>query len=407
LRLSSVDAPEVRSLLVTAHHQGFLGFDDLPKQVQRQVRAGETTERFIGQSDAYLKDFESCQDPKTYLKYLNVLVTVLPELVSRGESRIVSAIFDVMLRHLSDDVPPFLGRNRFIMETLQHFESGGFLDGLIRMTTALPKEQREILERAVSLFGAPVVPGLVNQLAATEDTSARRAICSMLVRIGEPGVGYMVDELRSHRHAWFAARNIISVLAEIGSETTLPVIHQYCGHPHAKVREECAQALSRLLGSDSEVRLLEFLNDREEAVVRRAVQGLAGIHSTHRRFLDRVAEAIRLRTRDEDEPSDALQATCLRALQEYERIILPPEPNFDQILLEIVNPPRLKTLLPGRFGVRTKPDVLRVLAIDTLGTRGSRSLQGPLAVMAESKSDEIADAARRAIARIHRRLSGS
>ncbi len=405
LRLAPLDIPESRSLLEQCHQLDLIGFDDLPKSVQRKIRAGRTTSRFIERIDAYLADLDGATDATTYLKYTNVLVLILPELLARGRADLVGRVFEILERHEASE-SPFPGRQRFIRELLGALESGGFVDALIQATAATSKEVRDPLERAVAMFGETVVPGLVSVLATEQDVSARKAACSVLVRIGPPALRQLTDELRAHRHPWFTARNLIQVLAEIGSRDAIPVMIEYSAHPNPKVREECLIGLARIGGEDVDSALLRFLGDDEEPVVRRAIQQLAALRATAPEFLERLHQTIRMRTRQEDEPSESLQATCLRALLEYEKVLLPPQPDFEAALLEIVSPVRLKTLLPGRLGIRPKSDSLVLLAIEALGVRGGLHTADTLMALAGGSDTEKAQAATRALQTFMRRQQG-
>ena len=405
-RISSMDLPEIRGLLQAAFMSDLIPFDELPSYIQRHIRAGQTTDRFLLQADAYLKDFDGCRDAKAYLKYLNVLLIVLPELGARKEVRNVSRIFEVLGRHHADQSPPFVGRSRFIDETLGHLDSGRFQDALILMAATTPKEEREPLEKGVAMFDIGVVPGLVRFLAATEDVSARKAVCSMLERIGQPAASFLNDELRAHRHQWFTVRNLISVLGAIGDGTCVPTLGQYCGHPHPRVREECVLVLSKLMGHDAEKLLLPFLDDKDETVVRRTVLVLAGIHCTNGEYLRRLDEALALRHRDEEEPQELLQVACLRALMEYEKIYLPDEPDFEALLLEIVSPQNWRRLLPGRLGLRQKSENVIQVSVEALGAIGRSRSQKTLQDMVDKASAPLRPYVAAAVARIQHRLAG-
>ncbi len=405
-RIGATDLPEVGPMLQTAYEAELIPFEEMPAFVQRQVRAGQTTDRFLQHEDAYLKDFDACADPKSYLKYLNVLLIVLPELTARKEMRVVAKVFEILSRHRADPVPPFLGRNRFLDETLAHLDSGRFQDQLITMAATTPKEDREALEKGVAMFGTGVVPGLVRFLGASDDVSARKAVCSILERVGSDAAPFLIDELRAHRHQWYTVRNLLDVLETIGDESAVPTIQQYFGHPHARVREACVMVVSKLLGHDAEKMLLPFLDDADETVVRRAVLVLAAVHCTQAEYLDRLKEILRVRHRHEDEPQELLQVAALRALLEYEKIYLPDEPDFEAVLLDIVTPPKWQAMMPGRLGIRRKIDTVVQVAVEALGAIGRSRAQNALLALVEETGEGLKPYMVASIARIHQRLGG-
>lgn len=406
VRLARLDFAPARSLLLSSHERGLVEHDILPKTVQRRIKAGRTTVRFIEQADAYLGDLATTRDPTTYLKYLNVFVLVLPELAARNRGDLLARVFDILARHQAEE-SPFPGRTRFIHEMLANLESGGFMDQMVRIAVMTPKESREPHERAVAMFGEAIVPGLVASLASLDDASYRKATCSMLVRIGSPSLRFIMDELRAHRHAWYTVRNLIQVLGEIGDPEAIPAVVEYSAHPNAKVREECLAALAKLGGGDAESLLLRFLEDREESVVRRAIHHLAGMRATSPAFLERLHDLLRVRTRQEADPPESLQAACLRALMEYEKVLLPPHPDFEALLHDIIAPPRLKSMLPGRLGIRPKSDSLVLMAIEALGFRGGKQTEPTLHALAAGQDRDRAQAAARALDAFRRRREGS
>jgi len=400
---------EARPLLMTAYQAEILGFADLPPSVQSHIKAGMMTDRFLEKSREYLEDFDRCGDPKAYLKYLNVLVIVIPELLARKEKDLLVSLFGVITRHAAEPVPPFLGRNRFLTEALGHLDKGSFLDDLIRLTVSLPKETRGPLEDGLALFGPNAVLPVIRHLSVSEDPGCRRALCSVLVKIGKPALDHVLDELKAHRHNWYTIRNLVEVVGQIGDSRATPILVRYLEHPHAKVREACVTALARLASYDAEKDLLGRMNDPDETVVRRAVEALGAIHSTHPLFLERLRENIRSRTHSEDEPADLLQIASLRALMEYERIVLPDDPDFEALLLEALRPPKWRTVLPGRLGVRRKsPEVVQVM-LETLGVIGrSRTLDAlGSADFNENLPPALQAVAAAARQRIERRLSGA
>ncbi len=395
-KLARIEFKNAFEILEASYRKGYIPLGELPKDLQRRVRSGETTDKFISSADQYLGDFAGCSDPRNYLKYLNVFTIVLPELVNRGDRDMVLRTMAIIVSHYSNDDAPFMGRKRFIEEALSKLETGGFLAGLIRMTCGTPKEVREPLEAGVALFGTAVVPGLINYLTTDTDPTLQTTVSSILVRIGGPAVNPLIDELRAHRHGWQAIRPIIRVLGHLKARSAEIAIAQYSAHPHPKVREESLAALTEILGSDAEKYLLAFIRDEERQVARRAILQLAALHCTHTEFLTFLNESIRLRTRKEDEPEDAVQAVCLRALAEYERVLMPREPDIEASLIEILVEKRFKAFLPGRLGRRQKSTQLKVLAVQALAVRGgARTLQVMKDLM-NSSDEEVARTAKEA-----------
>jgi len=399
------DAPEHRSLLLSAFEDGHIYEEDLPDSLRRYLKAAHLADRFMSSPDLYMKDFEQCAGPKSYLKYLNVFSLVIPVLLERKEVTALSSIFTIMFRHAHEDAPPFVGRKRFIEETLSVLVRSGCVQTLVDLSIKTPKHERDRIEDGVLLFGNMVVAGLVNALASAEDVSERKAASSMLERIGPVAVPSLVDELNTHKHPWFAVRNIIELLGKLRSGEAIEAIRQYGSHPHPKVREESVHALGLIMGDEGEKLLLKFLQDKEDAVIRRAINHLGAIRSCEPSFLSALNDTIRIRHRNEDEPENIAQAACLMALAQYANAPMPSSPNLESTLLEIVQPSRLKAFLPSFAGIRPKSPDLVKLALEALGAiGGSKCLDVLTKRFANSKGD-VRDSASDAAERIRDRLT--
>lgn len=165
--------------------------------------------------------------------------------------------------------------------------------------------------------------------------------------------------------------------------------------------------MARFEGSDVEEALARVLQDDDETLSRRAIQLLGARNSVHPAFLDAILQTIKMRNRNEEEPSEALQGTALRALLDYSKTSLPESPPIEAELREIVAPVRLKQLLPGRLGVRPKPDSLVLIAIEALGVIGGQKSTATLVTLSQDSDKEKAEVAGKALHVLLRRQQGS
>ena len=95
--------------------------------------------------------------------------------MERGETAALSNILSIMHEHMHEEAPPFVGRTRFLEETLAVLVRSGCVEGLVQLAANTPKDSRQILENGVALFGERSVDSLVNLLSASEDVSTRKA----------------------------------------------------------------------------------------------------------------------------------------------------------------------------------------------------------------------------------------
>mgnify|MGYP000316939043 CR=1 FL=1 len=403
-KLAQSGGVESYDLLEEAYYKGLVQEPMLPEPLRRRIRARELTKRFLEGPDLFLEDFDKTTNPKVYLKYLNVFSVIIPELMSRNDVEHLSRIFALIVKHYNEEPPPFVGRKRFIEETLLGLATEGHLEPLIALTVSAPKERRQPLEDGIALFKGQAVPYLVEMLVRAEDVGQRGAAMRVLQKIGEHAEPALIEELKAHRLPWYTVRNVITLLAQIGSKEAVAAIAPYRKHPNPKVREECVVALATLLGEASEKPLLEFLGDKDRAVRRRAIYHLSALRSTDIRFLRTILDIIRIRTKREEEPDTAAQIACLEALEQYEYQLLPEAIDFEGALLDIIKPKKWKLLLPGRFGVRKKPVEVVEKAIRALGAMGTGRSLPALADLLGHKDARIYEAAREAMDRIRARI---
>lgn len=402
-RLARVDIKEAWNFLEDCYHKGIISLELLPDELRRHIKAVQMTEQFLASSEQYLADFEKCTDAQKYLKYLNVFSIVLPMLASRRDFKHVNQICGILAKHHALEKPPFPGMKRFIEDALKGMSKGTFIRDLIALAISTGKEDRAGIEAGVALFGEDVIPSLVNVLATSEDISQRTVARSILLKIGNIASEYIVDELRAHHHTWIAARNLISMLAELGNPAAIPAVLQYSSHPHSKIREECIITLAKIAGEKAIKPLLDFLRDKDPNVVKRAIQQLALLKATNPSFLTAIYEFIHIRTKQEEEPDETIQAACLRALSEFERVLLPEKPDLEGTLIQIIRPTGLRSYLPGKFGIRKKSPDLIILAIEALGSIGGGRAVPFLSAYLESNNDRARQAAAEALERIRNR----
>ena len=112
---------------------------------------------------------------------------------------------------------------------------------------AVARECGEGLDILVS-HGALSAPPLLDRLLVEPDKGMRRVLLSLLVRIGEPGVPFIVERLQDL--PWYFLRNLCFILGEIGASATVPGLVRMLAHKEHRVRREAIQALGKLRTTD-------------------------------------------------------------------------------------------------------------------------------------------------------------
>ena len=103
-KLALLEYRNAFGLMEVCYRNNLISLDNLPRELQRKMRAAETTDKFLSNSGQYLSDFDTCVNPQSYLKYLNVFTVVIPELVDRSNRQMVSAMLGVLARHHAEGI---------------------------------------------------------------------------------------------------------------------------------------------------------------------------------------------------------------------------------------------------------------------------------------------------------------
>jgi hypothetical protein len=113
-----------------------------------------------------------------------------------------------------------------------------------------PDAARECAEGAELLVkhGARSADPLLDRLLVEPDKGMRRVLLTLLVRIGEPAVPFILERLKDL--PWYFLRNLCLLLGEIGVSSTVPGLVRMLSHKEYRVRREAIQALGKLRATD-------------------------------------------------------------------------------------------------------------------------------------------------------------
>jgi HEAT repeat protein len=198
---------------------------------------------------------------------------------------------------------------------------------------------RELIERAthefgkqesarevVNVLGDASVRPLVDALKATSNMEERQHLTAMLRGFGEIAAPVLADELR-FPNPWYVYRNLLQVLAEVGTHDTLKPIAEKLRHPDPRVRKEAIVAAARIAGPHAAPYLLLGMAD-PDADVRARAASFCGICRDPQLILPLLAllDVHFLRRRQPDDvqasaclalgqfSADAIRASLLRVL---------------------------------------------------------------------------------------------
>ena len=105
---------------------------------------------------------------------------------------------------------------------------------------------------------------LLDRLEHEQDRTLRLTIRALLVALGR----VHLEALRSRvlNKQWFVARNVASILGEIGGENAVEALAEAACHEEPRVRREALNALGKIAGTNSALAIARALDDVDDEV---------------------------------------------------------------------------------------------------------------------------------------------
>jgi HEAT repeat protein len=209
-------------------------------------------------------------------------------------------------------------------------------------------EQPEEMDRAVrvvQLLGEHAVRPLINTLKNSPVMQERSKLMHILREYGEAQQALLVEELRA-QNPWYVYRNLLQILAEVGTDESLRACGEKVTHPDPRVRVEALSAAARIGKDRAASYLVQGLEDTDVNVRARAASLVSLCPQP------RVLEML-LRILQSREPDNVQLPACL-GLGYFD------QDDARQTLLQILN--------PGIFSpYRKKGPEIRSAAVTALG----------------------------------------
>jgi hypothetical protein len=132
---------------------------------------------------------------------------------------------------------------------------------------------RKDVETILAAFGERAVRLLLSALAEEGDLLVRKSIVDIIVRIGQPAVPAILDNLNDER--WYVVRNMVTILGNLGIPDLAPNIVASLPHPDIRVKREAIKGLSKLAHPSAVTALGELCFFPEETIALLATSALS------------------------------------------------------------------------------------------------------------------------------------
>ncbi len=128
-------------------------------------------------------------------------------------------------------------------------------------------------EAVLAAFGERAAKPLLSALAEEGDLLVRKSIVDILVRIGNPAIPAILDNLNDAR--WYFVRNMVKILGSLEIPDLAPHIVRSLSHPDLRVKKEAIKGLSRLSHPSAVQALAELCFFPEESIALMATAALS------------------------------------------------------------------------------------------------------------------------------------
>ncbi|MCK4739078.1 MAG: HEAT repeat domain-containing protein [Deltaproteobacteria bacterium] len=280
----------IERILVAKRIKGILlnemTYDEMAKledEVEEEIEEieEEESEDFIEEDDpnaeakalmSLLREIENERDSIIYNDLaIRIVEAAEPLLLNEDYDHVFPAIYLMCWHSLpASNLPQELTYRAG--EVLPLLLKSGAINYLIKRLTNKSETKRGAIEQMLLRGGDDAVDFLLNFLIDTEEAQARRAVFNMLVQFGDK-IRERV-QLRLNDPRWFVARQMVSLLGELGSQDSITALHDTYYHEDVRVKKEVLKSLSRIPSTLATETITEALQEEDRVLRGQAIISL-------------------------------------------------------------------------------------------------------------------------------------
>lgn len=240
-------------------------------------------------------------DPLTLHEITVGLENRLSTLIAQQEPDSVLVLLEAVHRRLSDE--PIIEVMRNLSPLLDRVGASTLLRTFLEQTTAQPGGLA-CAHRIVEILGERALRPIVHTLKSSALMQERVRAMQLLREFGDVQQTVLLEELQED-NPWFVYRNLLQILAEVGTEHALSAVREKIRHADPRVRAEAVATAVRIAQHKALPYLVQGLAD-DDAQVRGRAASVAGLCP-----LPRVLELVLKLLLGNDEPDNVQLAACL------------------------------------------------------------------------------------------------
>ena len=247
--------------------------EELPEEISEEELAKERETEELKEFERLLKQLKIERDP---LNYNDTAVRVIEKAALYQSGGNFSPIIRVLnvFTYTLEETASIPDNIRAIAEKrLYEMLTDDLIIHLIEALNTDDEEEKAAIEKILGYSGENAHKLILDFLIRTTETRLRRNIYNIVTNIGEAIRPEIISRLDDDR--WFAVRQMVSLLGELGGEKSLATLETIFDHPDVRVKKEVLKSLARIPSEKSLSLLLAGLKNKDRSIQANSVISLS------------------------------------------------------------------------------------------------------------------------------------
>lgn len=164
---------------------------------------------------------------------------------------------------------------RFGIEQLAMGEE--FISFLFDRMTDQDGVSSDFIVTVLTAAGPAAVVLAVEKMGSIDNLAIRKALSTMIVKLGEPAVPSLLAMLGDSR--WYIVRSLTTILGDIGSPAAVSGLQKCLSHEDIRVAKEAIRSLAKIGGKEAEAAIIPILHSNDSSLLPQALTSLGGMKS--------------------------------------------------------------------------------------------------------------------------------
>jgi HEAT repeat protein len=247
--------------------------EEMPDEMSEEELAKEREDEELKEFERLLAQLKVEKDP---LSYNDTAVRVIERAAAYQNRENYSPVIRV-LTTLASTLDESSGTpeniSRIAEKRLQEMLVDNLVTHLIEALDTNSEEDKTAIEKILEFSGESSYRLILDILIGTTETRLRRNVYNVVVNIGEAIRPEIISRLGDER--WFAVRQMVSLLGELGGKESLTTLESMFDHPDSRVKKEVMKSLARIPSEKSLKLLLSGLKHKDRSIQAHSVISLS------------------------------------------------------------------------------------------------------------------------------------